>query len=84
MSSFKHCTTEGCERKAVGRFEAGGVGSDHCQPCLNALGRAEYDRQALTGAAEFFEQMATMGNPAPLAFAQAIRRALPARGLTDE
>lgn len=40
-------------------------------------GQAAYDVQALRGAAEFFEQMATMGNPAPIAFAQAIRRSIP-------
>lgn len=37
---------------------------------------AAYDAQALTGAAEFFENIATGADPAPLAFAQAIRRVL--------
>ena len=36
----------------------------------------EYDRQALEGAAEYFDSIATMGNPAPLAFSQAIRHTL--------
>lgn len=36
-----------------------------------------YDLAALEGAAEFFEKMATGADPAPLAFAQAIRRVLP-------
>lgn len=39
---------------------------------------SSYDKQALEGAAEFFEQIATNANPAPLAFAQAIRSALEA------
>lgn len=38
--------------------------------------KAADDVQALKGAAEFFENMATMGNPAPIAFAGAIRRVL--------
>jgi hypothetical protein len=37
---------------------------------------SDYDTQALEGAAEYFEQLATGANPAPLAFAQAIRRAI--------
>lgn len=35
-----------------------------------------YDVQALKGAAEFFENMATGADPAPLAFAQVIRRVI--------
>jgi hypothetical protein len=37
---------------------------------------SDYDTQALEGAAEYFEQLATGANPAPLAFAQTIRRAI--------
>lgn len=44
---------------------------------------SDYDTQALEGAAEYFEQMATMGNPAPLAFAGAIRRTLNVSTHTD-
>jgi hypothetical protein len=40
------------------------------------LARSDYDAQALIGAAEFFESIATGSDPAPLAFAQAIRRAI--------
>lgn len=43
-----------------------------------------YDIQALTGAAEFFEDMATGANPAALAFSQAIRRAIAELELTAE
>lgn len=35
-----------------------------------------YDIQALEGASEFFADLATMGNPAPVAFQQAIDRTL--------
>lgn len=38
----------------------------------------DYDIQALTGAAEYFEELATGKAPGPLAFAQAIRRAVDA------
>jgi hypothetical protein len=43
-----------------------------------------YDTQALTGAAEFFEELATGANPHPLAFAQAIRRVLADKKLEAE
>lgn len=43
-----------------------------------------YDIEALTGAAKFFEEMATGADPAPLAFSQAIRRALAELELTAE
>lgn len=42
------------------------------------------DKQALEGAAEFFEQIATNADPAPLAFAQAIRRALRSSVKTED
>ncbi len=71
------CATEGCANAGTERFEAGGVGSSYCPDChAKIIALRSYDKQALEGAAEFFEQIATMGNPAPLAFAQAIRRAL--------
>lgn len=44
----------------------------------------DYDLKALIGAAEFFENLATGADPAPLAFAQAIRRALPALEMMAE
>lgn len=40
------------------------------------MSETQYDLEALNGAAEFFENMATGADPAPLAFAQAIRRAI--------
>lgn len=40
----------------------------------------EYDHEALAGAAEFFENLATGADPAPLAFAQVIRRLTPVPG----
>jgi len=43
----------------------------------------DYDTQALEGAAKYFENLATMGDPAPLAFAQAIRRTLNATKWSD-
>lgn len=36
----------------------------------------EQDIEALKGAAEYFEKLATMGEPSPLAFSQAIRRVI--------
>jgi len=45
---------------------------------------AEHDLQALRGAAEFFDNIATGANPAPLAFAQAIRRAISELELTAD
>ena len=45
---------------------------------------SDYDLQALKGAAEFFENMATGADPAPLAFAQAIRRVIEEEELVDE
>src|SRR5690606_5344083 len=46
-------------------------------------GVSDYDLQALKGAAEFFENMATGADPAPLAFAQAIRRVIEEEELVD-
>jgi hypothetical protein len=46
------------------------------QAFRDAPAKVEYQRQALEGAASYFEELATMGNPAPIAFAQAIRQVL--------
>lgn len=54
------------------------------QAFRDAPAKVEYQRQALEGAASYFEDLATMGNPAPIAFAQAIRQVLAEERSADD